>query len=164
MVKYIFREPLTLKGSDKADAQKIGEALNTLAGSEGELTPTMVVEAAKNPRHVLHKHFEWDDTVAANLYRLDQARGVIRSICVEEGDEVPPAFISISGRGGTSYRTLRAVQNSADLQSRVLAQAERDLEAWERRYRVLNDICEIVRTARDKIRQKRKTEDSRAQA
>jgi hypothetical protein len=158
---------VTLKASDKADAQKIGEALNTLAGAEGELTPSMVVEAAKSPRHILHKHFEWDDTIAAGLYRIDQARAVIRSICVEDADTDEgraPAYISISDKGGTSYRTLSAVKGSADLQAKVLAQAERDLEAWEKRYRSLSDVCAIVRTAREKIRQKRSKEDSRAQA
>jgi len=167
MTKYAFREVLTIKGADKADPQKIGEALSVLAGAAGELTPAVVVTAAKNPRHILHRHFEWSDEIAANAYRLDQARTLIRSITVEDHDGEDgqaPAFISISDKGGTSYRTLQAVKGSADLQAKVLAQASRDLEAWQSRYRSLEDVCEIVRTAQDAIEKKRKkTTEARAQ-
>lgn len=47
---------------------------------EGRLSPYDVVDAARDPTHVLHNHFEWDDTVAAERFRLSQARRLIRSI------------------------------------------------------------------------------------
>lgn len=42
------------------------------------LTPQAVVKAATNPNNVLHGLFEWNDAVAAEQYRLDQARQLIR--------------------------------------------------------------------------------------
>src|SRR5690348_5499317 len=99
MLKYTFREPLTLKAANKADPQKIGEELEKLSGDAGELTPDVVVEAARNPRNVLHKHFEWDDQKAAEAFRLDQARCLIRSVVVEDDDSEEgrsAAFISIA--------------------------------------------------------------------
>jgi hypothetical protein len=169
MVKYVFRDsPLTIKAADKADPQKIGEALEKIAAeANGELTPRAVVDAARMPRHVLHRHFEWDDQKAAEAWRLDQARAVIRLIHVEDvdaSDGHSSAFISVSAKSGTSYRTLDAIKNSADLQAAVLAQAERDLEAWERRYHQLQDICEIVRSAQTAIKEKRKKIETRAGA
>lgn len=169
-MKYTFREPLTIMAADKADPQKIGEELSKLAGTEGELTPIMVVEAARNPRNLLHKHFEWNDEKAAAAYRLDQARNLIRSVVVEDDDSAEgrsQAFISISDKGGTSYRTLSAVKNSADLQAKVLAAAERDLAAWQKRYHALADVCATVRKAQEMIQRKRKQQvekESRAQA
>jgi hypothetical protein len=170
MMKYSFREPLTLMAADKADAQKIGEELNKLAGAVGELTPAVVVETARSPRNILHRHFQWDDQKAAEAFRLDQARCLIRSIVVEDDeaeDGNSQAFISISDKGGTSYRTLTAVKNSADLQAKVLAAAQRDLTAWERRYRSLADVCKVVRKAQEMIERKRERQaekETRAQA
>jgi hypothetical protein len=169
MLKYVFREPLTIQSAADADPQKIGEALAGIAKSnKGELTPPAVVDAARDKKSPLHRHFEWDDNVAANKYRLDQARSLIRSIHVEDDDAEDghaAAFISISDKGGTAYRTLGEIKGSADLQAKVLAAAERDLDAWTKRYRALKDVCAIVEQAKTLVERKRaraKQEDSRA--
>lgn len=169
MIKYVFRDsPLTIRAASKADPQRIGEALAKIAADGGgELTPKAVVETARNPRHVLHRHFEWDDNKAAELFRQDQARSIIRSIHAEDDDASEghaPAFVSVADKGGVSYRTLDAIKNSADLQARVLAAAERDLEAFNRRYTSLQDVCAIIRTAQAAVAAKRKKADNRASA
>jgi len=46
----------------------------------GTLTPALVVQTARDPDHPLHARFEWDDTVAAEKYRLTQGGELIRSI------------------------------------------------------------------------------------
>jgi hypothetical protein len=158
MVRYTFKEILTIKAADKADPQKIGEALAALAGKAGELTPKAVVESARNPRSIFHRHFEWDNLIAAEAYRLDQARTLIRSVRVEEPDAedgYAMAFVSISDKGGTSYRTLGAIKGDASLQAKVLEQAGRDLQAWQNRYRALEDVCAVVRQAQALVERKR---------
>jgi hypothetical protein len=69
--KYIFQEdPVVIKNAAEADPQEIGEALADIAAKNGgELTEEAVIAAARDPRSVLHKHFEWDDRVAAHAYR-----------------------------------------------------------------------------------------------
>lgn len=57
--------------------------LESLAERDGgRLTPDAVVEAARDPTSPLHDHFTWDDTLAAQKCRLDEARTLIRSIRV----------------------------------------------------------------------------------
>jgi len=58
---------------------------DSLAGLEarGRLTPAKVVESARLKTSPLHDHFEWVDSVAAQHYRLEQARTLIRGIRVE---------------------------------------------------------------------------------
>lgn len=160
-IRYTFREDeaRAFQGGDKADAQKIGEALAIITErSGGHLVPNAVVKAAKDPKSPLHHHFEWKDTIAAEKYRLDQARALIRCVNIvdtrtESG--VIRAFVSIRDKGGVSYRTMDEVLNSADLQAKVLAAAERDLLAFENRYKALEDVCELLREARKKIAARR---------
>lgn len=162
MKLYSFREgPLTFKNAKTADPQKIGEALATISISNGgKLETKAVVSAATSPKHVLHKHFEWDDKVAADRYRQETAREMIQVIRVVE-DTKPQseqrerrAYLSIGEKDGRSYRTVEEVIGSKDLQLKVLQQAERDLEAWQFRYAELQEICDIVTTARAKLQER----------
>lgn len=175
MIKYVFSDsPLTLKSADKADPQVMGEALQKIAdAADGRLTPHDVVVAAENKRHVLHRFFEWDDEKAANSYRLEQAREIVRIVRVEERPNMPAvrAFVSINEGGSTAYRSLGEIQNSRNLQLLVLKAAERDLAAWEKRYSELVDICDRVREARlvlsekiDLVKPKPNSDDDRPSA
>lgn len=170
MIRYVFREdePLRIKAAGKADAQTIGEALSQISdGAKGELTPKAVVDAARNKRNPLHHHFEWDDATAAENYRLDQARNLIRIVRVidEEAREgTTRAFVSVNAKDGVSYRPIADVKRSADLQLAVLQQADRDLEAFQRRYSELKDICKFVSDAREAIASRRKAIEPRAAA
>lgn len=169
MIRYVFMddEPLRFKGSKGADPQVIGEAIAMAAAvTGGEITPAAVVDVARPPESVLHPHFEWDDAIAAERFRLDQARSIIRCVRVDniEADGEPArAFVSIN-HGGTSYRTIQDVQNSAELQAKLLAAADRDLEAFQHRYRMMKEICAAVGKAREVIARKRTTQETRAAA
>lgn len=165
-MKYLFKEDFVpIKAAGKASAQRIGEALEKIAKAHaGGITPKAVVEAARDERHPLHRHFQWDDALAAEAYRLDQARTIIRCIRVEDGDNKPAAFHSINDRGGVSYRTHTDVMNSVSLQMLVLEQASRDLEAFESRYRELVDVCKLVRGARQKVQARASKLESRPSA
>lgn len=167
MIKYSFKEDYAiLKNAAKADPQKIGEALAKITdANQGRLIPEDVVNAAKSPKSPLHPHFEWNDTVAAHAYRMDQARGIIRIIRVEDADsgEIQPAYVSVS-QGGVAYRKVEEVVNSRELQLIVLQQAERDLRAFQKRYHMLNDICAAVGEAVAKVERRRAEMETRAAA
>jgi hypothetical protein len=153
---YVFRDrPLTIKSAKKADPQEIGAALEKIkAETKDRFNSKAIVAAARSPSHVLHKHFEWDNAVAGERYRQEQARELVRVIdIVNDGDDgrKVPAFISVTEKSGTSYKTAAEVFDSVDLQVIVLRQAERDMLAYEKRLQQFADICIAVRTARGLI-------------
>ena len=67
----------------------VKEILNDIAETHGVLSAELIVEEASDPEHPLHDRFEWDDDLAARLYRLEQAAQMIRSvhIQVQRGDQ-----------------------------------------------------------------------------
>ena len=155
MIKYVFSEkPLTIKNAKKANAQKIGEALASIAtANDGDLMPQKIVDAAATDKR-LRPHFEWDDGIAANAYRCDQAREIVRCVHIENTDTesgVARAFLSVRDRDHVSYRALGEILQSKDLQARILAQAEKDLISFENRYSALEEICALVRQARERL-------------
>ena len=170
MIRYVFKDEsfLTIKNRNKADPQKIGAAVEEVARkANGRLIPSDVVDAARDRRSALHQHFEWNDKIAAEAHRLDQARSLIRCIHLESPETdtgTARAFLSIKDGDGTSYRAHAEVLSSADLQSRVLAAAERDLLAFEARYKELTDICALVRDLRLKVASRRAGVDTDSHA
>ena len=92
--------------------QRAGERLATLAHrNDGDLTPAQIVEDARPPESLLHPCFEWDDTKAADSYRLSQAGYLVRAIVTpygeDEEEDVVRAFVSIqSEQGESSYHPI----------------------------------------------------------
>ena len=162
MTKFYFAdEPIRLKNAKAADPDEIGGALTKIAAeNNGELQPQHVVEAAKDRRHPLHKHFEWDDKKAADAFRLDQARSIIRIVRTKIEEDEPPvrAFYSVKDDNGQRYRAVETVMSSVSLQLALLKAAERDLRAFQNRYRAIQDIAESISEAVSKIERRiRKT-------
>lgn len=59
------------------------QALIDLQNKEGKLTPTEVIESARAKTSPLHSLFEWDNGRAADSYRIQQARELIRTVRLE---------------------------------------------------------------------------------
>lgn len=147
---YVFKELVTLKFASTADPEAIGAELAGIAATGG-LTPLAVVDAARKPTSAMHKLFDWNDEIAAEKWRLVQARSVIRHIhIVDDDQEVRPAFLSVN-IGETKYEPIQNVMKSRDMQAAVLAAAKRDLDAYMMRYKSLKEICELVQPAKRKL-------------
>lgn len=120
--------------------------------NKGILRPAEVVAFASDPQTALHKHFEWRDTRAAEEYRLEQARQVIRcTVRVVDKDLAPiRVYVSleVDRRAGDSYRTLEDVMNDDVLRGRLLAQALREAESWRQRYERFAELAPIVQAIR----------------
>lgn len=153
MTHYIFDSGRVLAIKDKrnADPQAIGEELEQIRRKHGgELKPEYAVEEAKNRNSAMHRHFEWDDSVAAKKHRLDQARTLIRSIVRVEsvGGREIPAFVSIRAEeNGRSYRGTEEVLSSSYLRKALLKQADEDLQAFKKRYNRFEMLVEAIEEA-----------------
>jgi N-acyl-D-aspartate/D-glutamate deacylase len=157
MIRYVWKNDdyVSLKNAKDADPQAIGEALKKIEDKEGRMPTEAIVTAAKNKEHVLHPHFEWNDKLAAHQHRLHQARHLVSLIRIDDGTDLPPpAYYSIADKEGYAYRPHDKVVRSYELQHAVLKQAERDLSAFLLRYRVLQDVCDLVKPAKDVLDRK----------
>ena len=131
--------------SSRLDAQKCGAVLERLRQKNGgTITADIVLREARKKRSPLHGGFEWDDTEAARQYRLEQARGLIRSITVQvigggESDVVR-AFVHIDGG---DYEEIHAVLRTRDRRQALLDSAMRELLAFRTKYEQLSELAEV---------------------
>ena len=91
--------------NDQPDAELVGNALDAIQENDGGITPEALLKVSTPTRSKTHKMFEWDDTVAGDKYRLEQARLVLRSIDVivqipDDGERSIRAFTSTPLEGG----------------------------------------------------------------
>lgn len=134
------------------DAQATGEALAAVRDANaGDLPHRAVVEAARPVDSVLHRHFPWDDAVAAELYRLDVARELIRSInVVSIVDDTPVtthAYLNVvvrepGERPRHVYRDFNRVVADTDMVQSALNILQTNLEAVDRAIREVRRALE----------------------
>lgn len=80
----------------RARREALRREIEATRDSKGRLTTQRVVEAAKDPKSVLHSQFEWDDSVAAHQHRLGVARALIRDIVYIGVDSTGKAVSAIA--------------------------------------------------------------------
>lgn len=145
----------------KVDPQAAGERLEAirLICKRG-LTPEVVVRDAKHKESPLHRAFEWDDSRAAQKYRLGQAGDLIRSIAVVveaskpgDGSKNMRAFVNVETKVGRHYTSLAVAMAEPELRKQVLQRAFRELQGWRERYEEYNELAAIF-GAMDKVARK----------
>lgn len=118
----------------------------------GRLTPKIVVEAARPENHPLHGSFEWDDSVAAQKWREDQAGWLIRHVKItyRADPESPPssvrAFHAVHDPEMTSvYNPLEEILDDPFQRQLLMQNAQRDWLAMRDRYHSLIEFWELVK-------------------
>ena len=114
------------------------------ARHNGIATPKDVLKAAKNKKSPLHRYFEWDDTTAAEQWRLEQAGNLVRSIevvCGDSSQAIPTrAYVSIEKNGKRGYMEISDVMTDPELRDQLLAQALNDAESFQSKYKTLTEL------------------------
>lgn len=89
---YAWKIPSFAKNIDIDLAMQEMERIESLYGS---LTPQNILDASRPQNALFHTLFQWDDTVAAEHYRLQQARVILNNIEVTVISDGQPKQISV---------------------------------------------------------------------
>lgn len=128
-----------IEGIFKANAQKVA---NEIGGQK--ITPSEILEKAKDKNSELHKCFEWDDTIAAEKYRLQQASTILRMLVYkpkEEG-ETPVRVFQITSEK-SHYQPTKQFLVQEDEYQALLKRALNELEAFKKRYHTLTELQSV---------------------
>lgn len=133
--------------------------LDLLRDASGMLSPAAVVDFARNPKTALHSRFTWDNSEAAEQWRLHEARNVIRVyVYVPEGQTEPVrAYVSLRqdrhAEGG--YRAIRDVLTDEELSEQLLSEALDELRVFRRKYQQLKELHAVFAEI-DQLQEKHK--------
>ena len=125
-----------IKGIYNADATKVCEEIGY-----GNVTPQSVLEKARNDDSELHKCFEWNDGVAAEKYRLSQARNIIQNLVIvtNKPEEQPVRVFSITSQKSVYQPTKQFLVQENEYQT-LLKRALNELESFKKRYHTLSEL------------------------
>ena len=142
------------KYGNRFSAQMVGEQFEAIEKRDGTLTKSAIVEAARSKDNPMHDMFEWDDAVAGELYREDQAGYYIRTLVVQIVPVGNPNGKPVQMRGfvnvtpvnrnapegkGTFMNVNRAVEQP-DTYKIVLERAKNQLRIFREQYKNIKEL------------------------
>lgn len=129
----------------------IEKELRALHSRDGVLTCEAVLDAARPKNSPLHDYFTWDNSRAAERYRLIEAGRLIATVRIEyrrkKAAQVvyTPAFIptGTNSEGKRQYYPVEEVTKNDFLREKALADARSEMEGTRARYSHLVDLLEL---------------------
>lgn len=138
-------------GFVKADANKCAQEIVSI----GESTNAQqIVDFARDENTELHKCFEWDDKVAGEAYRRDQARWVVRHLVIKEQEppkDKPEIRFFFKPSKAEGYKQTQLIVRNEDEYSSLLTQALKELGWFRAKYGRLVELEELFAVIDDML-------------
>ena len=132
--------------SFSANANKVGHELEIIEATT-ELTNFNILQYAKTHKSSeLNKCFEWDNTIAGEKWRMQQANNILASISivVTEKEEPVKAFVNIKTHEEKRvFKSIVKVLNNEYEYQQLLKKAERDFISYKDKYNKLVEIKDL---------------------
>ncbi len=124
-IEYYARAGAPFK---KEKAQIYGERLEEISSkNKGKITPTLVIDDAKNIKSPFHDYFEWNNDKASEQYRLHQARSlinhVVEVVVIEGKPSKQRSFFAVTnGNSQKVYVTIKKAVTTPNYRIQILNQ------------------------------------------
>lgn len=128
--------------------------------NNGVLKVDDVLQEAKDVNSILHRHFEWDDSEAAEQYRRQQARALIQKCRIQLVETEPVqirAFVSLptDREHGGGYRLTTEVMGDQYLKDEMLRDIQMTIQRWTKKLHLLDgDLADLLLQVEEKVGKK----------
>ena len=129
-----------------ANAQLVANEIISIGQSA---TPTQIVEKAKDKNSELHKCFTWEDSIAADKWRLQEARNIVHCLVIDTNanDEIKTegirVFHKVDNAHESGYKSIEVILQNADEYEALLKQAKADLISFKKKYAKLAELEDV---------------------
>ena len=141
-----------VKGLYPVSADTAADVINGCQDQNGYISAASVVEVSRPSNAPLHCCFEWDNNAAAEKWREQQARVMIKNlVTVEITDdkrESVKTFVHVAADDNKGYKLLNVALHSENDREYVLKAAKRELAAFMEKYRRLSELAEVFAAIR----------------
>jgi len=152
MTKYEWKIASLAKG---IDAEAAIQEIERIENIYGALTPENVLKASESSDSILHALFQWDNSLAAHQFRLQQARTLINNIevkVISNGEERRVSVFEIVNVG--DGRVYKSIQNmdSKDIEfvkkqvRREISYLKNKLSAYQEMERTIKHLDDALNT------------------
>ena len=136
-----------ITGVCKVDANIAGAVCEELKNTVG-LTKENLVNASRPENAPLHDEFEWDDEIAAEEYRKEQAGRILRLLVVKDeslNNQPVRAYFPVNITEGKAkgYDDIRTIMLEKEKRSTLLDTALKELSYFKLKYSMLQELSEV---------------------
>jgi hypothetical protein len=138
-------------------AEVYGKVMEDVAAENGgDLLDSKMVDAARDPNSPIHGAFEWDDEIAGEKHRIEQAAWYRRHIVVIVSERKDPkkepkktvrvAYVSVTNsKGERVHRDTVKVMSSEETRVQAIGECLNLLLSIRKRFAHLSDIAALKR-------------------
>lgn len=146
MSKYKWKHNLCVS------ADTVGEELEAIEQENGRVTKEAIVDRARPEDSPMHPLFEWNDPVAAEEYRKDQAHMIIRNLVIviapAEKESEPITFRAFPNANEDPtqegyYVNIEKAMSDKEISQVLLKNALRELRAFQEKYKALKQLTPV---------------------
>lgn len=142
--------------SYQTSAEVVGGVVEQIEARDGEITKEAFLEESRPEEAPTHQMFEWDDSVAAEAYRLEQSRHIINclQIVIEDDNEEKtsvPAVLNIASDRKAVYQNIVTVLSNEESRDLVLNRLQREVDQLIERNKHIEGFADILRAALNKL-------------
>ena len=141
--------PDFVKFAKGADPQKVA---NEIFSISDEPTKKQIVDMARDENSEMHELFEWNDDVAAEKYREEQAGWILRHLKVTfiKGDsaeekteistKIPVRMFYGNPVEKSGFASIVKIMGNSDMYNALLERARMELRAFRNKYAMLKEL------------------------
>jgi tRNA A37 N6-isopentenylltransferase MiaA len=148
MSNYCFRQNHGIEIGNLTP-QVVGDTLADIENRHGVIDPHTLVDESRPEDAPLHPVFEWRDEIAAEKWRVEQARRVVRSVEIiteERNSPTQIAYVNLQSQGG--YVSAATVRSQPDLYQEALQAYRSRIEAASAQLAKLEDLAPLAQKPR----------------
>lgn len=134
-------------------AEIVGKECEKIEKRDGVITSESLLDSARDSKSKIHKLFEWDDAVAGEQWRLQQARNVLHNLkvtVIKTEDEEPKkirAYMNTNpARAKGTYMNVNEALSKVDAREGILIRAKKELIAFVDKYSELEELSDVTKT------------------
>lgn len=125
------------------DPQRVAEEIISIGD---DATPQQIVETARDASLELHRCFTWDNQVAADKWRLQEARLLVCHLVIqnEDPESTLPEVRYFYKNDAGGYKQSAMIFRRMDEYQMLLEKARTELHAFKTKYNCLQELDEIL--------------------
>jgi hypothetical protein len=106
-------------------AEDAAVELERIRNTFGDLNPEAIVRESSPTDAALHSMFTWNNRAAADKWRTQEARKIVRAlVVVDEQEDQQPVYVHVNTEDRPRYEPIEIVVKSVDLYTSALSELE----------------------------------------
>ena len=148
----VYQYAWKVKNIFPVKADVVGKHIENLQKEQGVVTSKNLLESARPKNSAIHDCYEWDDSIAAEKYRLEQSKNIMtnlaRVVISNDGktEKVVRAFVNIEENKGFTpgrFVDVRTALSNEETRQIVLKKALDELLIFKSKYEGFQELSEI---------------------